>query len=286
MQPMSESDLTATVLERLEQTPSPRLKEIMTSLVSHLHAFVNEVQLTEAEWLEGIQFLTQTGHMCDDRRQEFILLSDALGISMLVDLINHNKPAGATETTVMGPFYVEDSPELESGGNIAPQDEGPPLFLSGRVLDEAHQPIQNAALEVWQTASNGLYDVQDADQPELHMRGRFHTDHEGKFRLRSVRPISYPVPMDGPVGALFTETARHPYRPAHIHFKITADGFDPLTTHLFDVDDDYLESDAVFAIKPSLTIQFERHDSPDGAPEPQTPVPYYTSTYDFVLTRQ
>lgn len=281
MQPMSTSDLTAGVLERLENTPSPRLKTIMTSLVKHLHAFVEDVQLTEAEWFEGIKFLTQTGQMCDDKRQEFILLSDALGVSMLVDLLNNHKPAGATETTVLGPFYVEGAPELESGGNMAPQDDGAPLLLSGRVSDEDHKPIENAVLDVWQTASNGLYDVQDSEQPELHMRGKFHTDREGKFLIRTVRPISYQIPTDGPVGSMFEQTKRHPNRPAHIHFMVSAEGFAPLTTHLFDAEDAYLESDAVLAFKPSLTCQFERHDVPHA----ELPSPYYTTAYDFVLTR-
>ncbi len=284
MQPVSASDLTAGVLQRLENTPSPRLKAIMTSLVKHLHAFVEDVQLTEAEWFEGIKFLTQTGHMCDDKRQEFILLSDALGVSMLVDLINNDKPAGATETTVLGPFHVDGAPELAYGGNMAPQDEGAPLLFSGRVLDEDRNPIENAVLDAWQTASNGLYDVQDADQPEFHMRGKFRTDHEGHFLIRTVRPISYQIPTDGPVGKMFEQTKRHPNRPAHIHFIISADGFAPLTTHLFDAEDAYLESDAVLAFKPSLTCNFVKHDTADGAP-PELPLPYYTTTYDFVLTR-
>jgi protocatechuate 3,4-dioxygenase beta subunit len=285
MHPLGEADITSAVLRQLEQTPSPRLREILTSLVTHLHAFVQEVRLTEDEWLQGIQFLTETGQMCTDKRQEFILLSDTLGVSMLVDLITHHKPAGATETTVMGPFHVQGAPELPNGASIARSDGGAPLWFSGRVLDLDGKPIVGAVLDVWQTAANGLYDVQDPAQLDFNMRGKLRTDAHGHFAFRTTRPISYPIPTDGPVGKLFDATTRQPYRPAHIHFIVTAEGFTPLTTHLFDAADGYLHTDAVFAFKPSLACQFEQHDCADGVPDPHMPVPYYTAEYDFVLTR-
>jgi protocatechuate 3,4-dioxygenase beta subunit len=285
MQQRTEAEITAAVLEQFASTPSPRLREILTSLVTHLHTFVREVRLTEAEWLEGIAFLTQTGHLCTDQRQEFILLSDVLGVSMLVDLITHHKPAGATESTVLGPFHVDGVPELANGASIARTDGGTPLFFAGRVLDLDQRPIAGAVLDVWQTAANGLYDVQDPAQPALNMRGRFRTDAEGRFSFRTTRPISYPIPTDGPVGRMFEATTRHPYRPAHIHFIVSAEGFEPLTTHLFDTTDSYLHSDAVFAFKPALACDFVQHDSADGAPDPDVQGPYYTARYDFVLTR-
>ncbi|GIX49270.1 MAG: 6-chlorohydroxyquinol-1,2-dioxygenase [Candidatus Tectimicrobiota bacterium] len=285
MASLTADDITTNVLRHLEQTPSPRLKEILTSLIRHLHAFVREVQLTEAEWFEGIRFLTETGRMCSDTRQEFILLSDVLGVSILVDLFTHRKPAGATETTLLGPFYVEGAPELPQGASIVRTEGGMPLVFSGCVRDLEGKPIAGALLDVWQTAANGLYDVQDPQQPAFNMRGKFRTDAQGRFLFRTVRPISYPVPTDGPVGRLFAATKRQPYRPAHIHFIVTAPGYTPLVTHLFDAEDPYLQRDAVFAFKPSLTFTPVRHDSAEGAPLPDLPLPYYSATYDFVLTR-
>ena len=284
MTSVSTDQLTATVLRTFEQTPSPRLKEVMTSLVAHLHAFVAEVGLTEQEWSEGIGFLTQTGQMSDDKRQEFILLSDALGVSMLVDLIAQRKPAGATETTVLGPFYISGAPDIEQGGSIARVEDGAPLVFSGRVLDQGGGPIAGAVLDIWQASPKGLYDVQDPEQPEYNLRGKLRTGPDGRYAFRTVQPHSYPIPDDGPVGAMLRATTRHPNRPAHVHFIITAEGFAPLTTHIFDAADPYLDSDAVFAVKPSLTCDFVRHDTPDPD-APGLPAPHYTANYDFVLTR-
>jgi catechol 1,2-dioxygenase len=247
----------------------------MESLIRHMHAFVRDVELTEPEWFQAIDFLTRTGHMCSDQRQEFILLSDALGVSMLVDLLAHKRPAGATESTVLGPFHRGGAPEMPAGGNIAPLDrDAAPTFVSGRVLDIEGRPIQNALLDVWQTASNGLYDSQDASlNGELHMRGKFRTDSEGRYRLQTVRPVHYQIPSDGPVGGMLRATARHAWRPAHIHFAVSADGYQTLTTHIFDAEDPYLESDAVFAVKNSLVCPFTRHDAPPG----------FSAEFDFVL---
>ena len=282
--PTSAADITAEVVRRLEAAPDPRLREIMTSLVRHLHAFVGDVMLTEDEWFEAIRFLTETGHACSDRRQEFILLSDTLGVSMVVDLINHRRRGGATESTVFGPFHREGAPELPFGGNIATRDEGPPAFVEGRVLDLHGQPIAGARLDVWQTDSDGLYDSQTETPDDLHMRGVFRTDAGGRFLIRTVRPVHYQIPSDGPVGRMLRATGRHPWRPAHIHFRVSADGFEPLTTHIFDAIDPYLQSDAVFAVKPSLVATFVEHTTRAAAAarlgvEP----PFSTVRFDFVL---
>ncbi len=284
MYAMTEAEITAAVLERLEQTASPRLKTIMRSLVQHLHAFVQEVELTEQEWIGGIRFLTQTGQMCSDTRQEFILLSDLLGVSMLVDLMSHRKPEGATESTVLGPFYRDDAPEMAYGANIAQHDDGPPAFVSGHVLDMARSPIGNAVLDVWQTSSKGLYDVQNASDPQLNWRGKFRTQADGTYRFRTVRPIGYTVPFDGTAGRMLEQIGSHPYRPAHIHCIVSAEGFEPVKTHIFDSTDPYLDSDAVYAVKPSLVCEFVRHDTMDNAPDADVSLPYYTVAYDFVLT--
>lgn len=281
----TEDDITAEVLRRIEGTPDPRLRRIMHALVRHLHAFVKEVDLTEAEWFDGIQFLTDTGHMCTDIRQEFILLSDTLGVSMVVDLLNHRKPEGATESTVFGPFHREGAPELPAGANMAPHDRtGMPTMVSGRVLGLDRRPIANALLDVWQADTTGLYDSQYTDTRELHMRGKYRTDGDGRYLIRTSRPVAYQIPSDGPVGRMLKATNRHAWRPAHIHFVVSADGFEPVTTHIFDSIDPYLESDAVVAVKDSLICEFVRHDTKDLAAarfgiEP----PFCTAEFDFVL---
>jgi len=281
----TEDDITASVLARFAATPDPRLKEIMLGLIKHLHAFVKEVELTEAEWFQAIEILTEAGKMCSDKRQEFILFSDTLGVSMVVDLIGHRKPEGATESTVFGPFHRLGAPEMPAGGNIAHRDtDGVPALVGGRVLDLRGKPIANAELDIWQTQSNGLYDAQDANPNELHMRGKFHTDTEGRYLLRTVLPVNYPIPSDGPVGAMLKATGRHPMRPAHIHFVLSADGYDPVTTHIFDRTDPYLESDAVFAVKDSLICDFTRHESPTAeAKKLGISGPVFTAKFDFVL---
>src|SRR5689334_7151332 len=283
----TEDDITAEALKRFSQTPDPRLRQIKLGPVRHLHAFVKEVQLTEAEWFQAIEILTEADRTCSDKRQEFILFSDTLGVSMVVDLINHRKPDGAPVSTVFGPFHRLGAPELPAGGNIAPRDKtGSPTLVSGRVLDLDGQPIQGALLDVWQTQSSGLYDSQDEGlDGELHMRGRFHTDGEGRYLIRTVLPVNYPIPSDGPVGAMLRATGRHPWRPAHIHFVVSADGYEPVTTHIFDRRDEYLASDAVFAVKESLICDFVQHDGPDAdAARLGIAGPYLTAAFDFRLT--
>ena len=281
----TEDDITAEVLARFADTPEPRLRQIMLGLIKHLHAFVKEVELTEAEWFQAIEMLTKAGHISDDKRQEFILFSDTLGVSMVVDLISHRKPDGATESTVFGPFHRLNAPELPHGGNIAHLEEiGAPTLVSGRVLDLDGKPIAGALLDVWQAQTSGLYDSQDPGLHEMHMRGKFHTDAEGRYLVRTVRPVHYPIPSDGPVGAMLRATGRHPWRPAHVHFVVSADGYEPVTTHIFDRGDEYLGSDAVFAVKDSLICDFVRHDAPEGeAARLGIDRPYYTTAFDFHL---
>ncbi|MBV8219568.1 MAG: intradiol ring-cleavage dioxygenase [Solirubrobacterales bacterium] len=263
------ADITAAVLASFDGTPSPRTRELMQSLVRHLHAFAAETGLTQDEWRRGIAALTATGRITDERRQEFILWSDVLGLSMFVDALAHPLPAGATESTVLGPFYVPDSPLREYGANIAEQAGGTPTWVYGRVLDAlTGEPLAGAELDVWQNADNRLYAVQDPDAPEEHLRGRFATREDGSYGFLAVRPTPYPIPDDGPVGQMLTATGRHPWRPAHIHMIVRADGYQTLVTHIFDRESEYLESDTVFAVKPSLlrTFQSRQPDDPERPP--------------------
>ncbi len=256
---MTEDELTAVVVDRLSATPDARLREIMQALVRHLHAFAKEVRLTDEEWFAGIQFLTATGHMCDDVRQEFILLSDTLGFSSLIDVINHSDlEALATEPTILGPFYVPESPVREFGASMVEYDDGgEPTIFRGVVTDTSGNPLPGAVLDVWQNAATGFYAVQQPDeQPPTNLRGRYFTDGNGRYEIRTVRPVPYPIPADGPVGTLLGATGRHEWRAAHIHVKVSAEGFEPLTTHIFDRASDYLDSDTVFGVKDSLIEDF------------------------------
>jgi len=256
---MTPSALTQEVIMRLEATPSPRLREIMQSLVTHLHDFAIDVQLTDQEWMEGIRFLTETGNITDSVRQEFILLSDTLGLSSLVDLINHSDVESlATEPTILGPFYVPESPRREFGESMVEyEDRGEPILIKGKVITETGEPIVGAEVDAWQNAATGFYAVQQPDvQPATNLRGRYTTNGHGEFLIQSVRPVPYPIPADGPVGTLLRDTGRHEWRAAHVHFKVSASGFIPLTTHIFDAASDYLDSDTVFGVKESLVETF------------------------------
>lgn len=275
--------LTAAVRRSLAETPDPRLRFVMDRLITHLHAFMRETELTEAEWLRAIQFLTATGQISDDRRQEFILLSDVLGASMLVDEINHAAGGPVTASTVLGPFYRPGARELPLGASISQDGRGEPAVFSGRVLAPDGTPIPGALLDVWETNENGLYEQQDPDQPDMNLRGRFRTDAAGRYVFTGIKPVSYAIPDDGPVGALLHALGRHPYRPAHVHFIVSADGYRPLTTHLFVKGDSYLTSDAVFATRDALVVDFIRHDTPAEAAAHGVTAPFYTVTYDFVL---
>ena len=280
---LADEDLTRAVQASFGDAPSPRLREVLERLVAHLHAFASEVGLTEEEWAAGIDFLTRTGHITDDRRQEFILLSDVLGLSMLVIGLNHRRPPGATESTVFGPFFVEGSPAVENGDDIARGAPGEPCLMQGRVLDLAGKPVPDALLEVWQADEDGFYDVQYADLDEARGRGHLRADADGRWWFWSVKPQAYPIPADGPVGDLMKAAARSPMRPAHVHFLVRAPGYQPLTTHVFADGDPYLDSDAVFGVRSGLITGFERHDpgvAPDGR---RMDAPYWTMAYDMVL---
>jgi hydroxyquinol 1,2-dioxygenase len=283
--PTKPEDITAAVLASFEGCPDDRLRTVMQSLTRHLHAFVREVGLTQAEWEAGISVLTDTGHITDERRQEFILWSDALGISMLVDALGHALPAGATESTVLGPFYVPGSPLRDQGAHLAEEPAGAPAWVHGRVLDVEGRPIAGAELDVWQNGDNRLYAVQDPEAPEHHLRGRFLTQRDGSYGFVAVRPVPYTIPDDGPVGKMLAATGRHSWRPAHIHMIVRAPGYRSLATHVFDDASAYLDSDAVFAVKPSLLRRFERRSADD----PQRPAgvtgEWYSVGIDLVLVR-
>ena len=262
---MTEDDLTNVVVARLEATPDPRLREITQALVRHLHAFAKEVRLTDEEWLAGIMFLTATGQMCDERRQEFILLSDTLGFSSLIDLINHSDvEALATEPTILGPFYVPGSPDRAFGESMVEyEDGGEVAIFRGVVTDTDGSPLEGVLLDVWQNAATGFYAVQQPDeQPATNLRGRYLTDGEGRYEIRTVRPVPYPIPADGPVGQLLRDTGRHEWRAAHIHVKASKEGYEPVTSHVFDRASRYLDSDTVFGVKDSLIEDFVA--GPDG----------------------
>jgi catechol 1,2-dioxygenase len=275
-------EITAAVVERFEACGDPRLREIMQSLVRHLHAFAKEVDLSEAEWQVMIEQLTATGQITDDKRQEFILWSDTLGLSMLVDALANQLPEGATESTVLGPFYVPGSPLRDYGADIAEEEAGVPAWVHGRILSVDGEPL-DAELDVWQNGDNRLYAVQDDGAPDDHLRGRFQADADGRFAFRAVRPVPYPIPDDGPVGHMLTVTGRHPWRPAHVHIVVRAPDFKTVTTHIFDADSSYLADDAVFAVKPSLMRHFEERAADD--PERPTGIeePWVSLELDLVL---
>ena len=284
MSDFTENNLTDAVLSRLGDVADPRFKQIMSSLIRHVHDFVRDVELTEVEWFEAIKFLTATGQKCDDKRQEFILLSDTLGVSMLVDAINHRKPGGATESTVFGPFYVNGSPSLPKWANISEGVAGEPTYMSGIVNTVEGKPIAGAQLDLWQTDGKGFYDVQLPNFKGMQARGKVVTDVEGRYGFRTVKPVSYPIPTDGPVGKMLKGMGRHPYRPAHIHAIVSAPDFEPVTTHVFVKGDAYLQSDAVFGVKNSLVTEFVKREgvAPDGT---ESNSPFWEARYDFVLAR-
>jgi catechol 1,2-dioxygenase len=260
----TEETAADAVVQSFAATADPRLRELLSSLVRHLHAFVRDTEPTIAEWERAIDFLTATGHKCDAERQEFILLSDVLGISMLVETINNRKTAGATESTVLGPFHMVTSPRRALGDTIDLVGTGPQCVLEGRVLSADGTPLPGAELDVWQANDQGFYDVQQPDaQPPGNGRGLFTADQDGAYWFRTIVPTHYPIPTDGPVGTLLEATNRHPYRPAHVHFIVTAPGYRPLTTHIFVAGSPYIESDAVFAVKKSLITEFTPADDPN-----------------------
>jgi hydroxyquinol 1,2-dioxygenase len=280
---LDESTLTQAVLERYGNCADPRLIQLMSSLTKHLHAFAQEVRLTEQEWAAGIQFLTEVGHITDEKRQEFILLSDTLGLSMLVVAMNQAKPRGCTESTVFGPFYVADAPAYENGSDIANGASGVPCFVRGSVRSLDGTAVPDAEIQVWQADDQGHYDVQYAELTEPQARGMVRSRADGSFDFKSVLAEDYPIPHDGPVGKMLDALAMHPWRPAHLHFMIKAPGFETLITHVFRKDSRYLESDVVFGVRSSLIVDWVPHEAgltPDGQ---HCSSSFYTLDYAFVL---
>jgi len=280
----TEETAADAVIESFAPDTSPRLREILVSLVGHLHAFARDVELTIPEWEQAIDFLTRTGHKSDDERQEFILLSDVLGLSMLVETISNRKFGVATESTVLGPFHVVESPVRALGDNIDLVGSGTPCVVTGRVVSVDGTPLPGATLDVWQANDQGFYDVQQPDvQPRTNGRGLFTADENGEFWFRTVAPSYYPIPTDGPVGELLVATGRHAFRPAHIHFIVTAQGHRDLTTHIFVAGSEYIESDTVFAVKKSLVADFTEETDPDLAASWDIKVPFRHADVEIIM---
>lgn len=280
----TEENSAEVVISRNAKAQDERLKEVMAVIVKHLHAAVKEIEPTQEEWFRAIMFLTDTGHLCNEWRQEFILLSDVLGVSMLVDAINNRKPSGASESTVLGPFHVADAPELPLGSDICLDQKGEPMHVSGRILSTDGRPLANAKIDVWQANDEGFYDVQQKGiQPDFNLRGVFRTNDRGEYWFKGVKPKYYPIPDDGTVGKMLAALGRHPYRPAHLHYIIDADGHESLTTHIFDPDDPYISSDAVFGVKASLMAKFDWTTDPAKIAADGMTGPYYKVVHDFVL---
>jgi hydroxyquinol 1,2-dioxygenase len=286
MTQFSEADLTAAVVKSFEETPNPRAKFLLQELVKSLHDYVRKTDLTFEEWQYAVDFLTRTGQKCTPIRQEFILLSDVLGVSMLVDAVNHRERGGATETTVLGPFYVGEHKEMPHGSDISPQNvTGEKMFVQSRVTDATGKPLAGVPVDIWHADDDGFYDSQKPTYATQgpSSRARFRTDADGRFFFRTILPCSYPIPTDGPVGEMILQARRHPMRPAHVHFLVNADGYEPLITHVFIGGDKYLDSDVVFGVKDELVAKVEKRTEakmPDGKP---AAVPWHLMTYEFHL---
>jgi hydroxyquinol 1,2-dioxygenase len=283
VQLVTEENITGLAADRWATAHDPRTAELMTALVRHLHDFAREVRLTEAEWMAAVQWLTRTGQISDDKREEFILASDVLGLSMLVVQMNHQLDPAATPATVLGPFHIEGSPQLGFGEDMADGVEGPPLYISGTVRDLEGKPVPGAVLDVWQADTEGFYESQLADVDEAHLRGKYTALDDGRYCVRTIAPKGYSVPMDGPVGELLSRTDISHFRPAHVHFLLDVPGFQPLITHLFQEGAEFLDSDVVFGTKQELVVAFEPREpgpTPDGRSSDR---PWLSATYDFVL---
>jgi hydroxyquinol 1,2-dioxygenase len=283
----TEENSVEVVTGRNAGASSDRLKQVMEVVTRKLHEAVKELEPTQDEWMQAILFLTRTGQMCNEWRQEFILLSDITGVSMLVDAINNRKPSGASESTVLGPFHVADTPELPMGANICLDGKGEDMVIEGRILDTEGKPIKDATIDVWQANDEGFYDVQQKGiQPDFNLRGIFRTGEDGHYWFRAVKPKYYPIQDDGPVGQLLTSLGRHPYRPAHLHYIIKAPGCETLVTHIFDPDDPYIHSDAVFGVKESLLAKFDRVHDPERAKSFDFESDFWAVKHNFVLAAE
>jgi hydroxyquinol 1,2-dioxygenase len=280
----TEENSAEVVVSRNATAEDARLAEVMAVIVKHVHAAVKEIEPTQEEWFKAVMFLTDTGHMCNEWRQEYILLSDVLGVSMLVDAINNRKPSGASESTVLGPFHVADAPELPLGADICLDQKGEPMLVKGRILAVDGTPLAGAKIDVWQANDEGFYDVQQKGiQPDFNLRGVFRTNEKGEYWFKGVKPKYYPIPDDGPVGKMLKALGRHPYRPAHLHYIIEAEGHETLVTHIFDPDDPYIHSDAVFGVKESLMAKFALVDDLGKIAASGFTRPYFEVNHDFVL---
>jgi hydroxyquinol 1,2-dioxygenase len=283
VQLVTEENITDLAVERWATARDPRTAELMTALVRHLHDFAREVRLTEAEWMAAMQWLTRTGQISNEKREEFILASDVLGLSMLVVQMNHRLDPAATPATVLGPFHIEGSPELEFGADMSDRLPGTPLFIQGTVRDLDGKPVAGAVLDVWQADTEGLYEVQVGDIDEARLRAKYATREDGSYCVKTIAPLGYTIPMDGPVGELIGQTEISHFRPAHIHFLLNVPGFEPLITHLFQEGAPYLDSDVVFGTKQELVVRFEEREpgpTPDGGTSDE---PWLEARYDFVL---
>ena len=281
---VTEQNLTELVLKRWQDIPDPRLREIMQSLITHLHAFVRDIEPTGEEWFKAVDWLTRTGKMSDNKRQEMILFSDVMGVSMLVDAINHRLPDGATPSTVEGPFHVADAPEIAHGGNMATGAPGIPCFVTGTVRGLDGKAVGNAMLDLWQTDGEGLYESQ-RDTSEPWMRGIFRSQADGSYVLRTVAPIAYTIPMDGTVGELVAKTKISHMRPAHIHFAVSAAGYHTVTTHLFQKGDPFIDTDVVYGVKEPLIVEFTKKSGGKAPNGEMLNEPFYLVHYDFILQK-
>jgi hydroxyquinol 1,2-dioxygenase len=282
MQLVNEDNITDLAVQRWGTAHDPRLAEVLKALVRHLHDFAREVRLTEAEWMAAMQWLTRTGQISDEKREEFILASDVLGLSMLVVQMNHRFDPAATPATVLGPFHIEGSPELEYGADMSEGVPGTPLYVHGTVRDLDGKPVGGAVLDVWQADTEGAYEAQ-LDVDEARLRAKYTAREDGTYCIRTIAPLGYSVPMDGPVGDLIKRTDISHFRPAHVHFLISEPGHEPLITHLFQEGGQYLDSDVVFGTKQELVVSFTEHEpgrTPDGG---ESTVPFLDAEYDFVL---
>ena len=283
MQLVTEDNITELAVERWATARDPRLSELMTALVRHLHDFAREVRLTEAEWMAAMQWLTRAGQISNEKREEFILASDVLGLSMLVVQMNHRFDPAATPATVLGPFHIEGSPQLAFGEDMSEGVPGTPLYLSGTVRGLDGKPVAGAVLDVWQADTEGAYESQLPDIDEARLRAKYTTREDGSYCVRTIAPKGYSIPMDGPVGDLVSRTSISHYRPAHVHFLINVPGYEPLITHLFQEGAEYLDSDVVFGTKQELVVRFEQREpgeTPDGGTSAE---PWLEARYDFVL---
>lgn len=285
MRDLNEHNITQAFLETIAGAKDERFKYLMGRLVQHMHDFVREVRLTEDEWMAAIEFLHQAGEISTPERSEFILTSDVLGVSSLVDLINHERAPAATENSVLGPFYIPGSKTLEVGGSTVGDNEGAPLLVEGTVCGVDGKPIAGALLDVWGNAAHGLYENQDPNQPESNLRFRMWTGKDGFYKFSTIKPVCYSIPTDGPVGPLMKKMGRHPMRPAHLHFRVSAEGYQFLTTELFESTDDYLDSDAVFGVRSSVVVPMKKIDSESEAKKHGLRAPFYAAHYDFKLER-